>query len=225
MVLMCSSLLILKVDHLLCATHDGRGVGSDVILILADADDHGAALTGGNQLVRVTFLHDSDGIGTHHVVQGDAHGLEEVDMLALLHVFNEVGEHLRVGRRLEGETTFLQFLTEAEVVFDDAVVNQGDATRLRHMRVGVHLVGLAVGGPTGVGDADMTADILGRSKGLQVGDLSFCFINVEFVSLVEQRHAGAVVATIFEALQALDENGIGLLLAYVSNYSTHICVN
>ena len=215
-------LLVLKVNHLLGAAHDGRGIGGDVILALADTNHHGATLACGNQLVGVAFLDNGNGIGAHDMVQGDAHGLEEVDMLALLHVFDEVGEHLGVGRRQEGEPAFLQFLAQTQVVLDDAVMDQGQVARLRAVRVGVHLVRLAVGGPAGVGDADMAAHVFGSGKGLQVGDLAFSFVNIQFVGLVEQRHTSAVVATIFEALQALNEDRIGLLRAYISNYSTHI---
>ena len=60
------------------------------------------------------------------MVQSDAYGLKQVDMLALLHILNEVGEHFRVGRRQELEPTFFQFLAQTQVVFDDAVVNQGE---------------------------------------------------------------------------------------------------
>ena len=89
------------------------------------------------------------------------------------------------------------------------------------VRVGFPLIGLAMGCPTRVRDAHVPADIFGSSKGLQIGDLALCFIDVKFVVFVEQCHTGAVVATIFEALQALNEDRIGLLLAYVCYYSAH----
>ena len=66
------------------------------------------------------------------------------------------------------------------------------------MGVRVHLIRLTMGGPTGVGNANVPADILRRSEGLQVGDLTFSFVDIQFVCLVEQCHTGAVVATIFE---------------------------
>ena len=123
-------LLILKVDHLLSATHDRRGIGGDIILVFAYADDHGAAFTGGDEFVGVTFFHNGDGIGAHHVVQGNAHGLKQIDTLALLHVFDEVGEHLRVGRRQELKPTFFQFLAEAQIVLNDAIMDQCEIARL-----------------------------------------------------------------------------------------------
>ena len=118
-------LFVFKVHHFLGATYDRRGIRSDEILALANADDHRTSLSSGNQLVGMAFLHDGDGIGTHHVVQGDAHGLKQVDVLALLHILDEVGQHLGIGGRLEAKATLFQFLTKAQIVFDDAVVNQG----------------------------------------------------------------------------------------------------
>ena len=108
----------------------------------------------------MAFLHDGDGIGAHHMVQGDTNGLKEVDMLALLHVLDEVGEHFRVGRRQESEATFLQFLAQAEIILNNAIVNQGNIATLGAVGMGVHLVGLTMGGPTGVSDANVSTDIL-----------------------------------------------------------------
>ena len=78
----------------------------------------------------MAFLHDGDGIGAHYMVQGDAHGLKQIHMLTLLHVLDKVGEHFRVGRRKEGKTAFFQFLSKAQVVLDDAVMDQGQVARL-----------------------------------------------------------------------------------------------
>ena len=119
-------MFVLDIHHLLGATHDGGGVGGNEILAVADTDDHGAAFTGGDDLIRVTFLNDGDGVGTNHMVEGDTDGLEEVYVLALLDVLDEVGKHLGVSRRLKGEATFLQLFAQAEVVLDDAVVDQRD---------------------------------------------------------------------------------------------------
>ena len=91
------------------------------------------------------------------------------------------------------------------------------------MGMGVHLIGLAMGGPACVGDAYMAADVLAIGESLQVGDLAFGLIHIQHVGIIEQRHAGTVVATIFKTFQALNQNRIGVLMAQISNYSTHNC--
>ena len=42
------NLLILKVNHLLGTSHDGRGIRSNIILAVANANDHRTSLAGGN---------------------------------------------------------------------------------------------------------------------------------------------------------------------------------
>ena len=52
-----------------------------------------------------------------------------------------------------------QLLLQLDVVFDDAVVDHGDAAALADMGVGVDVVGLPVGGPAGVADAHVARQI------------------------------------------------------------------
>ena len=124
------NLLIFKVYHLLRTTHDRRGIRGNEILALTNADDHRTSLSGSNQLIRMVFFHDDDSVGSHHMVQGDTHGLKQIHMLAELYIFDEVSQYFGVGRRLECEATLFQFLAKAQIVFDDAIVNQGNVARL-----------------------------------------------------------------------------------------------
>ena len=192
------NLLVFKVNHLLRAAHDGGGVRGDEILTLTDADDHRAAFAGGDEHVRMPFFDDGDGVSAHNVVQGDTHGLEKIHMLTLLHVLDKVGEHLGVGRRLELVAALLQFLSQAEVVLYNAVVDEGDVARHGTVRVGIHLVGFAVGGPAGVGDADVPTDVFVSGKSLQIRDFPLRLVDVQLVCLVEQGHSRAVVAAVFQ---------------------------
>ena len=218
-------LLVFDVHHFLGAAHDRGGVGRDEVLAVTDADDHRAALAGGNQLVGMTFLHDGDGVCADHVVQGDADGLEEIDMLALLHILDEVGEHLRVRGGVEDESALFQLLAETQVVLDDAVVNQRDVARLGEMRVSVGLVRLAVGGPSGVGDADVTAEVMVGCLRFQIGDFALGLVHIQLVGPVQQCHASTVITTIFKTFQSLNENRVGLLIAHVCYNSTHIDIS
>ena len=91
------NLLIFKINNLLGAAYDWGGIRSDVIFTVTNTNHHRASFSGSYQLVGMSLFNDSDGIGTHHMIQSDAHRLKQVDMLALLHIFNEVGEHFCVG--------------------------------------------------------------------------------------------------------------------------------
>ena len=63
--------------------------------------------------------------------------------------------HLRVRLRGKLKAGALQFLPQQLVVFNDAVVHQGDFAA--HVGVGINLTGNAVGGPAGVGNARVGA--------------------------------------------------------------------
>ena len=66
---------------------------------------------------------------------------------------HQVGDHLGVGVREEGDARRLQLLPQAAVVFDDAVLHHRQLAAAIEMGVGVALLGPAVGGPAGVADA------------------------------------------------------------------------
>jgi hypothetical protein len=57
----------------------------------------------------------------------------------------------------------LAFL-EAVVIFDDAVVDDGDFAGLVEVRMGIFIGGRAVGGPAGVADAEAAGDGLNLEK-------------------------------------------------------------
>ena len=81
-----------------------------------------------------------------------------------------------------------------------------------------------MGGPAGMGDADGTGDILGRGHFLQVAHLALGLVDDEVAPVADERHAGAVIASVFEPGQALDQNGIGLPSSDIADDSTHILV-
>lgn len=81
--------------------------------------------------------------------------------------------------------------------------------------------------PSCMGDADMSAAIFVSGHCFQITYFSFGFIHIEVILIANQRHSRAVVSTILQSLQALDEDGVGVRLTYISYYSTHVstCYN
>jgi hypothetical protein len=148
--------------------------------------------------------------------------LKRVGGLALgAHFFvmlaDDMGENLGVGSGCEsvagGDEVFLELL----VVLNDAVVDDGDAAGLIEMRVGVFVAGRTVSGPAGVADADGAAN----GFGLELASQAFVDFPLLLAYLergvVDDAQASAVVAAIFEAAQAVDQNGSCLLFADVSD--------
>src|SRR5262249_1472673 len=109
---------------------------------------------------------------------------------------------------------------EGGVVLDDAVVDDGDAAVGGQVRVGVAVGGGAVGGPAGVADADAAGG--GRlaevaAEGLDAGGL----LAKVPVAAGDGGEAGAVVAAVLQAVQPLDEDRLGVLLADVPDNAAH----
>src|SRR5207237_8404600 len=65
------------------------------------------------------------------------------------------GQHFGVSLAGERVPLLGEELLQRRVIFDDAVVNQRDAAGVVGVRVGVDLGRRAVGGPAGVGHADV----------------------------------------------------------------------
>src|SRR6202000_1759938 len=73
---------------------------------------------------------------------------------------DHVGQRLGVGVGDQGGAARGQGFAQLLGVLDDAVVHHRDVAFGVQVRVGVNLVGLAVGGPPGVADADAGPDLV-----------------------------------------------------------------
>ena len=88
--------------------------------------------------------------------------------------------------------------------------------------MGVNIVGLAVGGPAGVADAQVAGQICPvMGQILQHLQAALGLFHLQPCG-AEHRHTGGVIAPVFQALQAVQQNGSRLLLANISYDSTHI---
>jgi len=112
-------------------------------------------------------------------------------------------QHLGVRIALKGVAFAQEGFFQDGVVFYDAVVDQGQLPGLGVMGMGVDVAGFAVGGPAGVGDADGAGGVFSLDVACQVGYFAFGFVDSQLVCLVvcrvDDRQAGAVVASVFEA--------------------------
>ena len=128
-------LLFAQIDHLVGVFDDRRGIGTHKILILPDSDDQRAALAGGNHLVRLVPVHDHQGVSTYDMVQGHRYSLLPGDFPGVHHVLDHLDHDFRVRLALEMVALTGQFRLERLVVFDDAVVDQGQVVVLGVMGV------------------------------------------------------------------------------------------
>ena len=89
------------------------------------------------------------------------------------------------------------------------------------MRMGIGVIRLTVGSPTGVGDAYRTGSILVLEEMLQGVDLALALVYIERAVTAHQGDAGAVVSSVFKPAEALYQDGTGIPVTDVTNYSTH----
>ena len=114
-----------------------------------------------------------------------------------------------------------------EIVFDDAVVDDDEGAGAVAVGVGVLFGGAAVGGPAGVADAEGAVDGASGDDGLEVAQLAGSAAELQAAGAVARGatgdgDAGGVVAAVFQAAQAFDDDGDDRLRADVSNDSAHI---
>ena len=196
-----------------------RHVGGDEVLVLAEADDHRAALARHHDAVGVVLRHDCERVGALELRDGGAHGLEEVAR-HLEVVVDAVRDHLGVG--LGGELVALALRLGAQllVVLDDAVVDDRDAV-LGDVRVGVALARHAVRGPAGVRDAKPAVRRVGVERVLQLADLADRAQALDVARAVQHRDARGVVAPVLEPAQPLDQDRDDVTVGDRSDDSAH----
>ena len=91
---------------------------------------------------------------------------------------DEIAQHLRVGLQNERRVFSLQKFLNRSVVFYHTIVDHGDTTITRNVRVGVLLIVPAVGCPAGVVDSAGSIDRASGDSLLQAGHTTFLLCDV-----------------------------------------------
>jgi hypothetical protein len=142
---------VLQVADLVRQRRERQRVGAEIHLALAEPDRQRGAVTGPDEKVLLSREQEGEREGAPQAWEGRSHGLQGRAALAEL-VGDELGHDLGVGLGLEADLRLFELPLQLAKVLDDAVVDHGQP--FRGVRVRVGLVGLAVGGPTGVADPD-----------------------------------------------------------------------
>ena len=116
-------------------------------------------------------------------------------------VLDDEGRDLGIGLGRERISLGGEFLAQSPEILDDAVVDHREPWR--GVRMGVGFGRLAVRRPAGVADSDRPAERRGRKFGFKVLELALGAPALE-QAVLERRHAGGIVAAIFEPLQRID---------------------
>ena len=200
----------------------GQLIGSDEVFTDSHTNYQRAALTADYHVIRLISVDNGQGIGTAQAIQGGFHRLVQAATGPVV-FSDQVRHYLGVGLGRELEALGFQFVPQFLVVFDDAVMNDGQAVA-RHMRMGVELGRLAMGRPAGVGNAHMAGNRV-RGDGVCQGSYLAHFPGpLYLVGAADYGHPGGVVTPVFKAAQALQQNTLDVPFRYRSYNPTHAVV-
>ncbi len=137
--------------------------------------------------------------------------------------FQQLRHDLGIGLGLEPDALTDQEFLDLDVVFDDAIVDDGELAVFAHVGVGVDDVRRAVRRPAGVAEADAALQVR-AAVDLLAKDLepAHGFFDLQLSLRRDDGHARGVIPAVFQMCQPIQQNGGRLFLTNESNDSTHI---
>ncbi len=133
---------------------------------------------------------------------------------------NAVRDHFGVRFRSEFVAELHELVVQFLVILDDAVVDDRDAVA-RHMRVGIPLVRHAMRRPARVGDSEVARSWRGGQRLGKLRHLADGAQARDMGAAIQHSDARRVIAPVFEALQAFDEDRDDVPVSDRSNDSAH----
>ena len=121
-----------------------------------------------------------------------------------------------VGFGLEGMALALELFLERQKIFDDAVVDDDDIAGTVAVRMGVFFGGAAVRGPAGMADAVIAIDGIEAQNVFKIAQFPRSAADPESLIVTVDGEPGGIVTAIFEAFEAVQDDGNGALRADVT---------
>ncbi len=146
-------------------------------------------------------------------------------VVALQVFLHQVRDDLGVGLGGEAVAFLDQLLLQADVVLHDAVVDDHDLSGAVAVRVRVLLGRTSVRGPAGMSDAVGAIERLQPDDLFQIAQLAFGAAHLQTISVAGHCNAGGVIAAIFQAAQAINNDRHNPLVSDVPNNPAHRFVN
>ena len=194
-------------------------VGSNVVLAGAEADNGGTAHARDDDAVRVLLADHGECVGALEFGDGSAHRPEQVAEQRHV-IVDAVRHHLGVGLGFEHVARRLQLRAQLFVILDDAVVDDGEAVA-RNMRVRVAFAGNTVRGPACVGNAKVTGNGVRGQFVLEGAHLADGAPSPHVAVGGQHGDARGIIAAVFEALEAVDQQRHHVAPGDRPDYSAH----
>ena len=194
-----------------------QGIGADEHLALAKADGERRPLPRRQQQPRMAGEDGGQREGAVHPLQrGGEGGLRRQPLVQ--EVIDQADEGLGIRLGLEHRALGFQFGAQFGMVLDDAVMHHADPRRA--VRMGVALGRRAMRGPAGMADAGGAGQRVAVQHAGQVAELAFRPAPFD-VRIHQRGDAGAVIATVFQPPQCLQQQRRCIGLADGADDATH----
>ena len=211
-------------EHAFGVRDDGRDVGRDVELLLAQPHHQGCIEPCADQELGILGREHRQRVGAADPLERCADRGQEVALVVRL---DEVRHDLGVGLGRELVPGLLQLLAQLGEVLDDPVVDHEDAAVAVRVRMRVDVGRPAMCRPAGMPDAEVSGRLDRLDLGDQVVDLRLRLGDAgadgrSRLRGLQHGHPGRVIAAVLEALEALQEHRGGFALAQVSDDPAHL---
>ena len=214
-------LAVVHIHHVARVPDDGGRIAREEAAALAEAEQQRRVLARGDDAVGTIGAEHTERVGALDAAQHAAHGLEEVAALVVVEL-EQLRHDLGIRFGSEGHALRDQKFLELDIVFDDAVVDDGKLAVLADVGVRVDVVRRAVGRPAGMAHADGALHIRAAVDEVAQGlEPAHGFFDLKLMPRRNDRDTGAVIAAVFQTGEAVEQNGGSLLAADVSNDTTH----
>ena len=214
-------LLILQIYHLVGILNDRSSIGSQEKFTFANPDYQRTALAGCDDFIGIVAVHHGDGVRPYHLPQGKLYGSEQVDVVGRLYILYQLNQHFRVRTAVELIAFCLKFFLQHCIIFNNTVMNKGEAPGRGIMRMSIGGTRFPVSGPTSMGNTDSTGNIFLTDESFEVCHFPFRLVYIQLTTVTDQCYPSTIIPAILQPLQSFDKNGVGFSVTYIAYDSTH----
>ena len=212
-------LAVVQEEDVSCVAQNRRDVRGKKEVPLSQTDHQRALASRAHDSTRIPLPEDADGVGPGEVGEGPARGPLDVRVLLQI-LLDQVGDDFGVGLGAKDVPFGDKLLLEGQVVLDDPVVDDHQIAGAVRMRMGVLLGGPTVRRPAGVPQPHGPGEVRSPDGALQLFDLPDRAID-HHPALLQDGQPRGIIATVFQALQPVDQDRHDLLVPDVPHDPTH----